>query len=137
MGYDVKKKVCASCGTEFKPTGCAQKFCEECRQAMANEKRVKKASYATRKEVVARNRRQVEYIKSLKEEIAQLRARVVAPAAAMSKELAAKDKAIERQREMVGEFQRVASMASLKNIAMKNAIKEAIRILTESLGGAS
>ena len=124
-----KEKVCEGCGRAFVPRSGVQKLCPECRAKRA-EKPVRPPAA---KEIRARNVRQKEAIKALRDEIERLRGKLLAPQQVLVAQIETLEKAIERQREMVGEGQRSVAAMGQRNHELRKAMQQVIEILQNTL----
>ena len=118
MRRNFSDKICEKCGHAFSPTSGVQKRCPECRAALA----AKPVRAPTKKQLAERNKRQHETIKKLQAEIAKLKGTMVA-------QIETLEKAIARQREIVGEGQRAVSAMGQRNHELRKGIVAAIDAL--------
>ena len=123
------EKTCEICKRNFVPTSGAQKRCPECRDKIAQ----KPARPPTAAEVRARNARQKETIKALRDEIFRLKGRILAPQQLLVSQIETLEKAIERQRELVKEEQLKAAAIGQRNHELRKGIEEAIALLDRLL----
>lgn len=124
-----REKICEGCERPFVPRSGVQKLCPECRAKRA-EKPVRPS---TAKEIRARNIRQKDTIKALRAENERLRGKLLAPQQALVAQIETLEKAIERQREMVGEGQRSVAAMGQRNHELRKAMQQVIEILQKAL----
>ena len=115
MRRNFSDKICEKCGHAFSPTSGAQKRCPECRAAL--------------KQLAERNKRQTETIKKLQAEIAKLKGTMLAPQQALVAQIETLEKAIARQREIVGEGQRAVAAMGQRNHELRKGIVAVIDAL--------
>ena len=125
MRRNFSDKICEKCGHAFSPTSGVQKRCPECRAALA----AKPVRAPTKKQLAERNKRQHETIKKLQAEIAKLKGTMLAPQQALVAQIETLEKAIARQREIVGEGQRAVSAMGQRNHELRKGIVAAIDAL--------
>ena len=123
------EKICEKCGKAFVPRSGVQKRCPDCRVELAQ--RPKRA--LTNKQLTEMNGRQRATIKRLQEEIAKLKGTMLAPQQALVSQIEQLEKAIGRQREIVGEGQRAVAVMGQRNHALRKGISAAIGALEETL----
>ena len=124
-----REKICEGCERPFVPRSGVQKLCPECRAKRA-EKPVRPP---TAKEIRARNILQKDTIKALRAENERLRGKLLAPQQALVAQIETLEKAIERQREMVGEGQRSVAAMGQRNHELRKAMQQMIEILQKAL----
>lgn len=124
-----KEKICESCERPFVPKSGAQKLCPECRAKRA-EKPVRPP---TAKEVRARNVRQQDTIKALRDEIERLRRKLLAPQQALVAQIETLEKAIKWQKESIADKQRSIAAMGQRNHELRKAMQQVIEILQKAL----
>lgn len=129
MARNYKAKICKSCGEEFVPRSGVQKICDDCRAALAE----KPKRAPTNRQLAEMNGRQRATIKRLQEEIAKLKGTMLAPQQALVSQIEQLEKAIARQREIVGKGQRAVAVMGQRNHELRKAIAAAIESLQRIL----
>ena len=120
-----KAKICKSCGEEFVPRSGVQMICDDCRAKEADRPRRAPTAAMLREY----NRRQKETIRKLQEEVATMKAKALAPQSALFAEINTLKKAIEQQREMIGEGQRSVVAMGHRNHELRKGIAATIEAL--------
>ena len=120
-----KEKVCANCGKAFIPRSGVQKVCDDCKAKAADRPKRQPAAAMMREY----NRRQKETIRKLQDEIATMKAKTLAPRAALISQIESLKSAIERQRKMVGESQRLETAAKRRVAKLCQGIRSGISSL--------
>ena len=125
MAKKYKAKICKSCGEEFVPRSGSQKICSDCRAKEADRPRRAPTAAMLREY----NRRQKETIRKLQEEVATMKAKALAPQSELFAEIKTLKKAIEQQREMIGEGQRSVAAMGHRNHELRKGIVATIEAL--------
>lgn len=128
MRVSYSDKIC-KCGKVFTPTSGAQKRCPACRQALAEQPECAPTS----RQLAEMNRRQRETIKRLQTEISELKGKMLAPQQALVSQIEELEKAIARQRKIVGDGQRAVAVMGQRNHELRKAIAAAIESLQRIL----
>lgn len=129
MRRNFSDKICGKSGKAFAPTSGAQKRCPDCRAALAE----KPKRAPTNRQLAEMNGWQRATIKRLQEEIAKLKGTMLAPQQALVSQIEQLEKAIARQREIVGEGQRAVAVMGQRNHELREAIAAAIESLQRIL----
>ena len=129
MRRNSSDKICEDCGKAYAPASGAQKRCPDCMAALAE----KPKRAPTNRQLTEMNGRQRATIKRLQEEIAKLKGTMLAPQQALVSQIEQLEKAIARQREIVGEGQRAVAVMGQRNHELRKAIAAAIESLQRIL----
>ena len=125
MRRNFSDKICEKCGKAFAPASGVQKRCPDCRAALAE----KPKRAPTNRQLAEMNGRQRATIKRLQEEIAKLKGTMLAPQQALVSQIETLEKAIARQREIVGEGQRAVAAMGQRNHELRKGIVAAIEAM--------
>jgi hypothetical protein len=125
LGKNYKEKICESCGKAFVPRSGVQKICDDCRAKEADRPRRAPTAAMLREY----NRRQKETIRKLQEEVATMKAKSLAPQSALFAEIKTLKKALDQQREMIGEGQRLVAAMGHRNHELRKGIAATIESL--------